>query len=430
MKKTLLFLFGFLFFTCIAQAETLKMKNGNLISGSILSQTEYVLNLATSYGNITLNQRDIEQILPDKHRIILNGGTQLVGIILDMDEFNLTLQTDDEATVNIDIPQIISIESYDYDLGKNAQQEFVQKQIEQTAAEQEKKAENPQKAVEAAGGLSFDSDIDKVFGAQQATVIDGKAVTPSASIPTTNSNSKWFDEEESVLPTKEDIITAKAPEKEKIVKKSTLPREKDFSKYFSIQAGAQTLDLKLSKVSLGSSIEIDTSDNAVDVGGTSPTISTQFLWRISESNLWLGPTLSFASIPNTDIEDTFHKTPDAYDVDATAGGSIFNIGALAHYYINPQSRFSFYLAGSATYEALTLNYRGTYLKHGEIDTKDFKNSVKSNGFVGTVGLGVETWIDDIMLGLEIKEAFSTRKEELKGSASANTIIQAQASWKF
>ena len=95
------------------QAETLKMKSGDLISGSILSQTEYTLNLATSYGNITLNQREIEQILPDKHRLVLKGGTQLVGVILDMDEFNLKLQTDDGNTVNVDMPQIVSIETYD-----------------------------------------------------------------------------------------------------------------------------------------------------------------------------------------------------------------------------------------------------------------------------------------------------------------------------
>lgn len=70
----------------VLQAETIKMKDGELISGSILSQTEYTLNLATSYGNITLNQREIEAILPDKHRLILKGGTQLVGVILDLDE--------------------------------------------------------------------------------------------------------------------------------------------------------------------------------------------------------------------------------------------------------------------------------------------------------------------------------------------------------
>ena len=121
----------------VLQAETIKMKDGELISGSILSQTEYTLNLATSYGNITLNQREIEAILPDKHRLILKGGTQLVGVILDLDEFNLKLQTDDGAVVNVDMPQIVSIETYDYDRGENAQKEFVEKNLErqQAAAE-------------------------------------------------------------------------------------------------------------------------------------------------------------------------------------------------------------------------------------------------------------------------------------------------------
>ena len=68
------------------------MKDGNLITGSIVAQTEYTLNLTTSYGTITLNQREIDQILPDKHRIVLKGGSQLVGQILDLDEFNLKLK--------------------------------------------------------------------------------------------------------------------------------------------------------------------------------------------------------------------------------------------------------------------------------------------------------------------------------------------------
>ena len=56
-----------------ASAETIKMKDGNLITGSIVSQTEYILNLTTSYGTITLNQKEIEEILPDKHRVVLKA---------------------------------------------------------------------------------------------------------------------------------------------------------------------------------------------------------------------------------------------------------------------------------------------------------------------------------------------------------------------
>ena len=127
MKKSVFAVLCLLCLACAVQAETIKMKSGEFISGSILSQTEYTLNLATSFGTITLNQREIEQILPDKHRIILKGGTQLVGVILDLDEFNLKLQTDDGSTVNVDMPQIVSIEAYDYDRGQNAQKEFVEK---------------------------------------------------------------------------------------------------------------------------------------------------------------------------------------------------------------------------------------------------------------------------------------------------------------
>lgn len=36
--------------------------------------------------------------------------------------------------------------------------------------------------VPAAGGLTFDSDIDQVFDAQKATVVNGSVVTPSARV--------------------------------------------------------------------------------------------------------------------------------------------------------------------------------------------------------------------------------------------------------
>ena len=88
MKRAFVVL-SILLVAAVLNAETIKMKDGNLISGSIVAQTEYTLNLATSYGTITLNQREIEQILPDKHRLVLKGGTQLIGVILDLDEFNL-----------------------------------------------------------------------------------------------------------------------------------------------------------------------------------------------------------------------------------------------------------------------------------------------------------------------------------------------------
>ena len=445
MKKSVFAVLCLFCLACLGQAETIKMKSGEFISGSILSQTEYTLNLATSFGTITLNQREIEQILPDKHRIILKGGTQLVGIILDLDEFNLKLQTDDGATVNVDMPQIVSIEAYDYDRGQNAQKEFVEKTQEAQQAQEEAKqaaaAKGSAPVVEAAGGLTFDSDIDQVFAAQKATVVNGAVVTPSATV-TQAAPKPLTDEEAFVKGVKTGTVSqqdyAKAA-KEELTKKKTVqpakkpadkPREKDFSKYFAIQAGAMPLDLKLDNSSREG---YDAQDDSIDVGGTSAAISSKFLWRVKESNFWAGPVLGIANIANASFEDKDPAVKAANDDAIATGqelpypdptvrtsGQILTLGAAANYYLNPNSRFAFYLTATAMYEMLTLNYRGEMQSH----------SIKSNGFAGGVGLGVETWVDDIMLGLEARQVFAQRSGELKNSASSNTVIQAQFSWKF
>lgn len=446
MKKSL-FLLCLLFAAASANAETLKMKNGDLITGSILSQTEYTLNLATSYGNITLNQREIEEILPDKHRLILKGGTQLVGVILDMDEFNLKLQTDDGSIVNVDMPQIVGIETYDYDRGQNAQQEIVEQKIQEQQA-QAARVERPAQAaqVPAAGGLSFDSDIDQVFDAKKATVVNGQAVTPSAAVrqeaprPLTdeeaflrNVKSGAVTQQEYAAAAKQEMASKKPAKKEE--KPKTKPLEKNFSKYFAIQAGAMPLDLQLSNTARPG---YEAEEGAADVGGTSIQVSGKFLWRVKESNLWLGPVLGIGNIPNNSFED---RDPAVLDANNTAlhpsdgsdpreepypnpevktSGRILTFGAAANYYLNPASRFAFYLTASAAYEMLTLNYRG------EMSS----TSVKSNGFAGAAGVGVETWVDDVMIGLEARQVFASRSDKLKDSASSNTVIQAQLSWKF
>lgn len=445
MKKSVFAVLCLLCLACAVQAETIKMKSGEFISGSILSQTEYTLNLATSFGTITLNQREIEQILPDKHRIILKGGTQLVGVILDLDEFNLKLQTDDGATVNVDMPQIVSIEAYDYDRGQNAQKEFVEKTQQVQQAKEEAKqaaaAKGAAPVVEAAGGLTFDSDIDQVFAAQKATVVNGSVVTPSATV--TQAAPKLLTDEEAFIKgvktgavSQTDFAKAAKEElnKKKVVqpavKTAGKPREKDFSKYFAIQAGAMPLDLKLDNSARDG---YDAQDDSIDVGGTSAAVSSKFLWRVKESNLWAGPVLGIANIANASFADKDPAVQAANAADSSAGrepsypdptvrtsGQILTLGAAANYYLNPNSRFVFYVTASAMYEMLTLNYRG------EMQS----NSIKSNGFAGGAGVGVETWVDDIMLGLEARQIFAPRSGELKNSAASNTVIQAQFSWKF
>ncbi len=434
MKRALVVLYVLLI-TAVLNAETIKMKDGNLISGSIVAQTEYTLNLATSYGTITLNQREIEQILPDKHRLVLKGGTQLVGIILDLDEFNLKLQTDDGAVVNVDMPQIVSIENYDYNQGKEAQKEFVEENIEKQQAAQAA-AQTAQTVaqtgkVEAAGGLTFDSDIDQVFGAQNATVVNGKVITPEARVEQTSPR-KLTDEEAFIKGEQVTEKTAKTQlaEKSKPAKKKTKFNEKNFSKYFAVQVGAMPLDLMLDN-SNKAGYSADTEP--FDIGGTSAMVSSKYLWRIKESNFWLGPTLTIGNISNSSFADkdpavenenneatSEGKELPYPDPQVKTSGQIIQIGAAANYYLTPNSPLALYITASAVYEMLKLNYRG------EIQS----NTVKSNGFAGAIGIGVETWVDDVMLGLEARQVFAQRSGALKDSASSNTVIQAQLSWKF
>ncbi len=428
----------------VAGAETVKMKDGNLVTGSIISQTEYVLNLATSYGTVTLNQKEIEQILPDKHRIVFKGGAELVGQIVDLDEFNLKLKTDDGATVNIDMPQIVSVETYDYDRGENAQKEFVEKTQQQTAQREAHQAAvaagTAAGGVAAAGGLTFDSDIDQVFDTQKAAVVNGQVVTPAVqgaaqgSAPNPAAQRPMTDEEAFIKGVKTGAVSqqeyAAAAKEELSAKKEKSPKEpkkakpqrneSDYKKYFSIQAGAMPLDLKLDNSSRAGY----SAGDEYKVGSTSATVSGKFLWRIKGSRFWLGPELGIGSIGNKSFEDkdpNVTSQPTIYpDPVVKTSGQILRAGATAHFYLTPKNRFAFYLTGSAFYEMLHVNYRG----------EEQSEKLSSDGFAGAAGIGVETWIDDLMLGVEVREVFAQRTGDFKNSSSANTLVQAQLSWKF
>lgn len=446
MKRISLALFCILVAVC-ASAETIKMKDGNLITGSIVSQTEYVLNLTTSFGTITLNQKEIDEILPDKHRIILKGGSQLIGQIIDLDEFNLKLKTDDGATVNIDMPQIVSVETYDYDRGENAQKEFVEKTQQQEAARKEHQAAvaagTAAAGVTAAGGLTFDNDIDQVFDTQKAQVVNGQVVTHTpvtapAATPQALTEEEAFvrgvktgavSQQEYATAAKEELTSKKEKAKQPAKKPAIQHNEADYRKYFSIQVGAMPLDLKLDNSNRAGY----SAGDEYDIGGTSIAVSGKFLWRIKSSRFWLGPELGIGSIGNSSFED---KDPSVLAQNAAAAamskplpypdptvrtsGQILRAGATAHFYLTPKSRFAFYVTGSALYEMLSLNYRG----------EEQSERISSNGLAGAAGLGVETWVDDLMLGVEVREVFAQRTKELKNSSGNNLLIQAQLSWKF
>lgn len=452
MKKPLslflsLFIFSFSF------AETIKLKNGTFLSGSIVSQTEYTLNLNTSYGPVVLNQREVEAILPDKHRVFLKGGSQLVGVIVDLDEFNMKLQTD-EGMVNIDMPQIVSIEVYDYEQGESVKQTISQKQAEQKELAQQAQRQaaltvdaataTAQTTVPATGGLTFDSDIEKVFDVKKAEIVNGQVQTVqevSAADIRAQRTRQMTDEEaflKGVSPSKSEekiqqtAEAARSGKLEKIkkaeAKKAKRPKDADSNKYFAITVGSQSGDLKL-----------DNSKRAgfagtepYDVGGNAVRAEAAFLWRLKSSNLWLGPALAIANIPNASFKDLNPAVIEgneqsmindgylAYDPDVSTSGQMIDIMAKANYYFNPDHLFSFYLTGNVGYRMLSLNYRGG------IDSK----SIDANTFIASAGFGVETHVDDMMLGLEVQEFFTPYSSELKESDSANTVISAKISWKF
>ena len=476
MKKSL-FLLLFLSLFSFSFAETVKLKDGTFISGSILSQDEYTINMTTSYGPVVLNQREVEKILPDQHRIFLKGGTQLVGVILDLDEFNMVLQTSD-GIVNIDMPQIVSVEVYDYDQGKAAQQAVAANQARQQAALAAQAAAAAAAAgtnaapvaagssyavpsvpattaapVQAAGGLTFDADIEKVFDVKKPEIVNGQVQTvKEISAAEIRAQRAQMSDEEAFLKgvnkqkTEEEIAkTAEAARSGKLeeikkaeAQKAARPKDSNSDKYFAITVGAQMNDLKLDNT--GRPGFENTSP--YDIGGTGVRAEAAFMWRIKSSNLWVGPAVAIANIPNASfddkdpaIEEANQKEIDAAtaagrqpnlpyppgsDLSAQTSGQLFDILLKANYYFNPDDLFSVYATASAGYRMLSLNYRGVI--EGD--------SLSSNGFAGSVGLGVETHFDDMMLGLEVQEFFSPYSGEFKDSSSANLAASLKFSWKF
>ena len=479
MKKSLsLFLSLFLF--SLSFAETVKLKDGTFISGSILSQTEYTINMTTSYGPVVLNQRDVEAVLPDKHRIYLKGGTQIIGVILDLDEFNMTLQTD-EGVVNIDMPQIVSIEVYDYDQGNAAQKLAEENQARQAAliaaaaAAQQvtlstatASAAHPfgpssvtaaavpaaGGAVQAQGGLTFDADIDRIFDVQKAEIVNGQVQTvreiSAAEIRAQRAAQQLSDEqaflnsgkgasaqtsEEAIAKTAEAARSGKLEEiRAAEAKRAKRPKDSASNKYFAITVGAQANDLTLDNTGRAGFAGSDSA--SADVGGTGVRAEAAFMWRLKSSNLWLGPALAIANIPNSTFRDMdpaieeANQTaisgglpepyPEGSDLDVHTSGQAIDVLLKANYYFNPDDLFSIYLTASGGYRMMSLNYRGVI----EGDT------INANGFVGSAGVGVETHFDDLMLGLEVQEFFTPYSGDLKDSSSTNLVASVKFSWKF
>lgn len=454
MKKYILFAFSLLLISPLF-AETVKLKDGTFVSGSITSQTEYTLNVRTSYGPVVLNQREVEAILPDKHRVYLKGGTQLIGVITDLDEFNLKLQTDD-GIVNIDMPQIVSVEVYDYEQGDSAKKTIEQHQAQEAAAAAAAAAaagvavgEGAASTATVAGedGLSFDADIEKAFDAKKPEIVNGQVQTVrevSAADIRAQQAAAMTDEEaflKGVTPTqaeqiKETAEAARSGKLEKIkqteAKKAKRPKDATSNKFLSISVGAQGNKLKLNN---SDKKGFDKND-VYDIGGTSVRAEATFMWRLKSSNFWLGPSLAFANISKssfTDKDPAIEQAnaaaeaagrplpyPPGSNLDVETSGQMIDILLKGTYYFNPDSLFSVYATAAGGYRFLTLNYRGVISG----------DTINTGSPLAVAGLGVQTYLDDLMIGLEVTEHINMYQDEFKDSAKANTVASLTFSWKF
>ena len=410
MKQKLLFLL-FLISPLLINGEAIKLKNGLIINGSIVGQTEYILNVKTSYGTIAINQREVEKIMPDLHRVILKGGGEFIGNIVDMDEFTLSLNTDN-GLVNIDVPQISSMEIYDYNEAEKQKKYIETKhELEEQAAKElnQKNAQASdleQAQVKAAAGssisssgLEFDSDLEKLFPSKP---IVEKPKDVYIRFDNKNTAEKEQEKEEEKKETNKVDETSQA-------------FKKDFSKNnFEVFLGYQNLPLKLDLTENGLSDKEDISSSNIAFG-------ISYLRKMN-NRLWLGADLGMAMLSKHNFE------PNTTTHIETSGQS-YNIDLKANYYLNPKSLTRLYLQGGAGVSSTSVNKNINTFNGTDWIQEDTK-TISSTNVSALFGLGIERSIADLNLGLEFKGRYNTYSGKLKESDNLSFMVAAKINWYF
>ena len=409
MKKKILLLI-FILIPFLAKAEAIKLKNGLIINGSIIGQSEYVLNIKTSYGTIAINQREVQKIMPDLHRIILKGGGEYIGNIVDMDEFNLSLNTD-KGLINIDVPQISSMEIYDYneaekqknyiqtkqELEAKAASELAQTNAQASQSEQDKVKAAAGSSV-SAGGLEFDADLEKLFPSKPI-------VEAPKDVYVVFDNKKNQEQPEENKPVKQE-------EKQD---ENTQAFKKDYSKNnLEIFLGYQHSPLKLDLTEHGLSKEENiTSDNIA--------FGVSYLRKINK-RFWLGGDFSMGMLSK------YNFAPDAITKIETSG-QVYNLDLKANYYLNPQDLTRVYLQAGTGFNSVNINKNLNTFNAGSWIQEDTK-TISSNNISALFGLGIERSIEDLNLGLEVKGRYSAYSGKLKESQGLSLLIAAKINWFF
>lgn len=394
----------FCLLTVCSYAESIRLTNGVILVGSITNRTEYAVDVLTKYSEVTVPLRDIVEIMPDKYVVKMQSGQEFLGVIKDMDEFNLTLETD-SGVINLDMPKVAALEVYDYAQGEKQEAYIASREQAAIQAEQTK----------AAGGIVFDEDLEKAFSSKSSAPREAVVSARPAAAPITVSSSAPAQAvaapviKEEPAPEKKAAAKEEKPKKEKKQKEekaSNIPEdEKEAWRYVSVEAGALSAGLKF----LGE-----------DIGGVNAHVEFKYLFKVLP-NLWVGPTVGLSMVPKTTFEQGVyeHKT----------SGSILHLGAGANYYIFSRPKTRMYLTAQAGLERLSVNYRYYDTSDPQVDQWTDDN-FSSNSFYYGAGAGAEYKFSDFTLGLEGRYNSVSRGDRLSESDSAFYTAVIKISWKF
>ncbi len=429
MKRFLLLILVFSLLPLVSNAEAIKLKNGTIINGSILDRGEYILRVQTSYGPISINQGEVEAIMPDLHRVLLKGGGEFVGTVVDLDEFNLTLNTD-SGIVNLDVAEISSMEVYDYESAEKQKKYITKKQELEQAAKEEAKAaqENGAAASGAAAagalvsssGLSFDEDLEKVFPSKPE-VIEPK-ITYKYHVHSTQQQAEEPEEEEEKPALTEE--EKKQQEQEDALITDQIKKKDTGKNYFAVNLGMMSSNLNLDLSEYGGAEE--------KISGANVAFSLAYMRKMT-NRLWFGGSIGYAMLPGGEFEFPLSGAEKMY---VETSGQVYDINLLSNFYLNTQSALRFYLTGGLGYTSSSVEESPSKYELLNVETGEYgwttqeTHSISGGNFNAMFGLGAEYAIDDVNLGFEVKGKYFGFKDELENSSKMSVYAMLKINWFF
>ncbi len=424
MKKFYIFLLA-LTLSLPTFCEAIKLKNGLIVNGSVIDRSEYILKVQTSYGIISLNQREIEKIMPDLHRVLLKGGGEYVGTVVDLDDFNLTLNTDN-GLINIDVAQISSMEIYDYEDAAK-QKKYVENKIEQEEQIKTAEEENKNKKVVAGNlgtsGLSFDDDLEKVFPSKPQEEQEIKYIYKTHE--DTPEQLKAAAEEQAAR----EALTDEE-KKQKILEEALSfdqdKKRKNSKNYFAVHLGLLRTKLQADVTDLGGPDDFEFSGQGVSFG-------LNYMRKLTD-RFWWGGGIAFGMLPKKSTRYAYGNPGEERDVQIS--GQVYDLNALFNFYLNPKDPMRVYLTGGANFTSVGIDKSYSDYTQSPSDPAVWEWSAPitedSNitAFGANVGVGLEYTIQDINIGLETRLKYTPLKKNLSNSPKTSLLITLKTSWFF